>query len=178
MDVLDYVTVGAALLGAALGIVNTIWALWRDRVRLKVVPLWLSNVLTEGGAVVGTVSTEYPDGFERRPDGALGLRVINSGLIEVTVDGVGLTPSGWWHRMRRSTLIRRTMSHDAFGAVQLPRRLAPRESVTLWASPGGHMEGALRGAKRVYASTACGLDIFATSALLRRAIRWAESRTG
>lgn len=169
MGVMEGVTLGVALLGAVLGVINTCWAIWRDRVRLKVVPLWIRPAGTDNRGNTYRVNSQYQGSLEANPDGQFAIRVINRGLFEVTIESVGLTRSGWIERhWRRSKLARKALLGDGDGIVVFPKRLAPRESIVVVCSYfGAELDHALAGTERVYASTSCGVDAFGGSRLLR-----------
>lgn len=170
-------TIAGAALGAVLGVVNTWWALGRDRVHLRVVPLWHSgNRQVQNGQIL-MLTSAYAGGLEANPDGRFGLRVINRGFMAVTIESAGFTPSGYVERhFHKAELIRRPIVADADDRVRLPCRLEPRESITIWCRfVGDELDAKIRDARRVYVNTACGLDVFATSGLLRRLIREAAS---
>jgi len=77
MDWLDGLTLGVAGIGAVLGLINTVCALWRDRVRIRVKMLWTTG--KDGAAVCGVevVNLSYLSvtlndlRFERRNDDRL-----------------------------------------------------------------------------------------------------------
>lgn len=103
MGLVDWVTLGLALVGSALGIFNTVTNFHRGRVVWK---------------VVGEVQVA--------PDGTLSLRVdvVNTGRIPVTVEEVFLaTARGKQARSRKLT--------DARGWPRMPCELAPGKKVTI-----------------------------------------------
>lgn len=170
-------TIAGAAIGAVLGVINTWWALWRDRVRLLVIPLWHAGDVRMQNGQIARITSAYAGGLQRNPEGRFGVQVINRGFVEVTVVSVGITPSGLLDRhFFQSNFQRRFIGGDADGLVRLPHRLAPRESITIWCRyVGAELDASLRGAARVYVQTACGLNVFATSPLFRLLAR--EART-
>jgi len=176
MGVVQGVTLGVALLGAALGVINTFWALWRDRVRLRLVPVWERGLVVLDDGQSMSVQTEFEAGLESNPDGRIGLRVINRGLVDVTIRSVGFTDAGVLVRtFRRARVRRRPILGDADGRVQLPCRLGARESITVWcADVGDQLDAKLAGVTRAYVSTDCGLTVYRTTPMLRRLAREAR----
>lgn len=166
-------TIAGAALGAVLGIVHTWWALGRDRVRLRIVPLWHSGDRQMENGQVLRVTSAYAGGLKANPDGRFGVRVINRGFMAVTIEGVGFTSTGLFERhIRNAKLVRRAIAGDADDVVRLPCRLEPRTSITIWCSfVGDELDAKIHDARRVYVNTACGLDVFATSGLFRRLVR-------
>ncbi|GAB2493100.1 hypothetical protein GCM10027084_02190 [Pseudoxanthomonas sangjuensis] len=169
MDWKEGMTFGVALLGAVLGVINTVWALYRDRVRLRVRAVWLSRVFQISGTTqLAGQTSEFAGVLERSPDGHFGVRVTNLGFVEVTIDSMGLTSTGFFKRRFGRRLQRSPIISDAMNAVSLPYRLKPRETITVWTARDEATVGkALAKAKRVYASTSCGVDVFGASGLLR-----------
>ena len=177
MDTLEGITVVAAGLGVALGLINTVWALWRDRVRVRVTPMWGRYSSGGDGRCAGSVHSEFPGVLEQNPGGDFGVRVTNLGFVEVTISSVGFTPNRFFDRHRPERLLRQAIAGDAAGLVAFPIRMPPRSSVIVWAAASPTRDAVLRGATRVYASTACGMDVFATSRLLKAVkVRLSEHR--
>lgn len=184
MAAVSNITIAAAAVGAVLGIINTAWALRRDLLRLRVQAVWMYDTIRfQGGA--GAVMSQYSsvldverrDGSDLARAGRLGVRVTNLGLAEVTIDGVGLTSSGFIARRIPRKRRRMPIMGDSLGAVSLPVRLKSRESITVWSAPNADaLRGVLSAATRVYASTACGADVYGTSGLLRRLVKQARKR--
>jgi len=166
---MEAVTLGIALLGAALGVINTWWGLYRDRVRLKVSVVWQTSaaILEGSNRMLGRVSA-FPEAMTRVPDGRIGIRVVNLGFVPIQLEAVGFTTSGWFARRRRRALKVRSLVACAFESVELPVRLEPRQAVVLYAEGGREVtDRATKGVTRVYAKTGCGLHVFGTSGLLR-----------
>lgn len=163
-------TIAGAALGAVLGVINTWWALFRDRVRLQVIPLWHGGDRQMQNGQIARLTSAFAGSLEHHPDGRIGVRVINRSFFEITIESVGFTPSGYADRhLRKARLVRRFIGGDADDLVRLPCRLAPRESITIWcAFVGDQLDANIHDARRVYVTTACGLDVFATSGLFRR----------
>jgi len=162
-------TFGIALLGAVLGVINTVRSMWRDRVKIRAVPVYQGRLLQVRDGRVGRVVTEFAHNLDNFPDGVVGIRVTNLGFLEVTIANVGFTASNLVTRHRRSLFRRIPILDDAGGAVTFPRVLKPRESINVWAAgfdDVGFVDR-LRTITRVYATTDCGVDVFGTSGLLR-----------
>lgn len=162
------VTLVIALTGAVLGVINTWRSMRRDRVRLRVVPVWESRRIQKANGAMLSLASDV-EGSLQDPEGRLGVRVTNLGFVEVTLVSVGFARSGIVARHFAGGLQRDAIAGDFYGEVQLPTRLQSRESITIWASSvGAALDARLKGVNRVYAHTACGLDAFGASALLRR----------
>lgn len=171
-------TIAGAALGAVLGVVNTWWALGRDRVRLRIVPVWHSGDQQMQNGQVSRTTSAYAGALQTYPDGRLGVRIINRGFMAVIIEDVGFTASGYFNRhLRKAQLIRRSSRGDADDLVRLPVKLEPRASITIWClQTGTNLDAKVHDARRVYVNTACGLDIFATSRLFRRLAKRATAR--
>jgi len=176
---MDGITLALALLGAALGVVNTLWVLFRDTVRIRVVPVWM----TGGGTVAGTRTEQdfvrYSDNelsVAEVPNGQIGLRIINTGFTEITISSVGWCRSPWPKRhFKRWRLLSHILA-DAVENTVLPARLAPRSAITVWAlGRGAAVDGALAGKFTGYARTECGLTVFGTNGVLRAALARARA---
>ncbi len=167
LDIGRAVTLGIALLGAVLGVINTCWALWRDRVRIKVTPVLMTRVQDgiNGQEMVGL--TRYArDNLDA--DSVIGVQVVNLGVVECTVVAVGINPDGWprrWNPRRRRVS---AFPGDAMSQVRLPVRLAPRSGFTIWCPFNGKALDAFLPPRSVcFASTACGIVVFGNSPALR-----------
>lgn len=78
VTVLDLVTLGIASAGLLLAMINTYWAMRRDRVRLKVEPIWLMDHgnhidRADNPAGVFVATSTRPDAPERLPGGHIDL---------------------------------------------------------------------------------------------------------
>ncbi len=176
MEWTDGVTLGLAVLGAGLGVFNALREIYRDKVRLRVTPVWM----TQRATIIGSSSravmfTRKEDGVDRNPNGWIGVQVINTGFVEVTIDSVGFTPSGFLDRHRPDKFRARPIISDFVEAATFPVRLPPRTSVTIWSSARHEdLHRALKGVTRAYAETACEVVVFGRSPLLRRLVAQAE----
>ena len=124
------VTLGIALLGAALGIINTCHQLSRDRVKLKVIP---------------KITRIVRDGESTGPH--LCIEVVNLSTFAVTISHVGLRCKKRYEEVHYPIL------HDG---GRWPRRLEPRHSVTAYFSEDWH-ELDFRKVRKAYAFTECNV---------------------
>ena len=178
IDVVQGVTLGIAVLGAALGVFNAVRSVVRDsaRLRVQVVVQRSADVATAGGA---RPFSEFANALSYADGGRVGLRITNIGLLEVTLSNVGLTSSGFWvRRVRRDKIVRSAVSRTAEGVAVVPMAIKPRESVTIWIAEmdNPHLCSRLKVVRRVYVSTECGSTFFGRSALLRALRRRAVAR--
>jgi hypothetical protein len=135
MTFTTFLTVAFAAVGAVLGIINTLYNLNQRRLKLKVSPSHL-----------------IPPDTERILHG---IGVTNLSTFAVTIQEVGMTIR-WHHPLKKRAAIIHPLVLDG---GSWPRRLEPRESVTLGFDPAG-----FRGSfPRVYAWTACGEFRYGTS---------------
>lgn len=132
----DFITLGAALLGAALGIMNTWNAMSQRRVRVRVNPAF---ALTADG---------NPFGFS--------VEIVNLSTFPLTLAEIGFEIGGG----RRASV----QSPQFLDSKNLPRRIESRESVIVLFTPqnfGVPLPEINLG--RAYARTACGRIIFGDS---------------
>lgn len=133
------VTLGIAITGAVLGVLNTWRAFDRDRIRLRVVPTLF---------------------FASNGESGLCFDIINLSHLPVTLHQVGIElrhPRG--HTF--AFVPRLTVGGG------LPHRMEARTSVTVFMPPGADRDPALREAWRVFAKTACGRAFYGTSPAFR-----------
>ena len=128
----DAWTLAIAVLGAVLGVVNTIYALDRDRVKLRIV----SKIATPVG----------PMGLG--PDHVCS-EVVNLSTFPLTINEVGFKLSGTTRRLAITDPI-------LVDGGPWPRRLEPRSSVTVYAPAGIEHQPAFGHVADVYATTDCG----------------------
>lgn len=135
------ITLGIALLGAVLGVINTWRSLSKSRIRLKVVPAYAIPV----GAA------------DRRLEFAI--EITNLSAFAVTVYDAGV----FFHGTKRRGAILNPVFSDG---GQWPRRLEPRSSVSVYSqipeSPDGHR------IRCAYAKTQCGHTQTGTSPALKQ----------
>lgn len=125
------ITLGLAILGAVLGILNAWVSLRRDQVRLRVRPL--SVIVTHG----------LPFDF--------GIEVINLSLFPVTLEEVGFTLDGNSANCGDRAVV--FQPHTSDGGPW-PRRLEPLPAVTLYFETR-YLPRPLSRLGRAYARTAC-----------------------
>lgn len=135
---LQGVTLGIALLGAGLGLLNA-WRNWsQDRVKVLVIP----TAAVDGGG-----------------DWYVSVEVRNLSTFGITVKAVGFTSMDPRRHMQvvapRFTL-----------GERLPVRLEPRTSCTALMAVGANVH-ALAHARQAYIDTACGRRFFGSSPALR-----------
>ena len=111
----DFLTIGCAVLGATLGIINTFVGLNQRRVNLRVTP----NLYVRFEN--GTYSTKK----DLLPDGSLAIEVINLSGFPLTIVEAGFTLKGETRRMACG-------KNFTFDNKPWPRRLDSRESVTVY----------------------------------------------
>ncbi len=139
----DYITLGAALLGAGLGIMNTWHAISARRVRLRVRPSF----------AIGPAGQQM-----------FSIEVVNLSSFPLTISEVGFSLD--WRDIDRGSRAAVTMP-IVIDRKPWPRRLEAREAVSLYFDPpdpgrGGKMIG------KAYAQTSCGEVCYGTSPALRQ----------
>lgn len=122
----DGITLGIALLGAVLGVLNFWRAVTRDRVWLKVM---LRSYITPAG-------------------GGVCIEVINLSFLPVTVSQIGFTLPD------KKIAIPTTVS--LFNGVNFPQRLEPRASFTYNYPMGTADPVSMAPFRHAFARTACG----------------------
>ena len=140
-DLLQAVTLAIALLGAALGVINTWHSLDKSRVKLLVRP---KHAIPFGGA-------------DQRL--TFCIEVINMSAFAVTVDDIGVFYKG---TDRRGSITQPVLVDGG----KWPRRLEPRSSVSIYGqspiSSAGHV------IRCAYARTECGHTQVGTSPALKQ----------
>jgi hypothetical protein len=139
------ITLAIALLGAVLGIINTLHQLNRDRVRLRVTPKVVN--LISGGNV---------------SDSKLCIEVINLSTFAVTVCGVG------FKSQKHDLLVINPLLYD--GGIW-PRRLEPRQSVTAFLSEDWKQNKDIPLARKAFARTECGVSCYGSIKQLKKQLR-------
>lgn len=132
MTVMDAITLGIAVLGAVLGVMSMWRDIDRDRVKLRVSPKW-AEVHAPG----------------EDPTPRLCIEVLNLSAFPVTVCEVGLTMRGLEGRLVFITPI-------LYDRKPWPRRLEPREAVSVYCSPQVAQQKEMLLARKAYAKTECG----------------------
>jgi hypothetical protein len=136
------------ILGLVFNFLNTWRAFDRDRVKLKVVPRL---------AMFFTMGQRYD---------CLSIDVVNLGFVPVTVSRVVL-PIDSEHELHFT-------QHPQY-KVELPRRLEPRESVTIMATPDLQLNPQFASVLSARASTACGRHFDGTSPALKSFVKKARN---
>jgi len=162
MNFITSMTLAIAVLGAVLGIINTIHSLNRDRILLKVIPEWV-----------------VPKGHDERD---LGIRVINLSYIAVSVEEIGFEIKGEKIPLFDPSFEEVevplfdsgvSLSRAALGERMFPKRLEPRTSMTVTV-PGEVLKSLkseeFKKIKIAYAITNCGLIFKGSSGALRQAV--------
>lgn len=139
----EAITLGIALLGAVLGLMNTWQAISAGRVKLRVKPAF----------AIG-----YPHG-----ESMFSIEVVNLSSFPVTISEVGLTLGGNSLGQQRAAVTQPIMIDGG----QWPRRLEAREAVSLYFDPSS-MGRSGKAIGRAYARTACGEARYGTSGALRQ----------
>lgn len=137
-QIVQGITLGIALLGAVLGVINTWNSLSKSRVKLKVIP---SHVIAEDSSI------------------EFAIEITNLSAFPVTISDAGVLYHG--------TSARGALIHPIFSdGGQWPKRLEPRSSISIFSSfpysTSGHR------IKCAYAKTQCGYVKKGTSPALRQ----------
>ncbi len=146
----EVVIIAIAAVGAVLGILNTAFALWQKRVRLRV-RVMMTLERDERICVVVTNLSEFP----------------------VTIEKVGFVLDAWYLRTLIKIPVLRliadkstrgylvinnpTVAGRRLDEHTLPARLLPRESLTALGNPREHLKPESRQVRRAFALTACGV---------------------
>jgi hypothetical protein len=144
------ITLGIALLGAALGVLNYWRSVTRDRICLRVSARWYTDP-------------------ERTING-VGIEVVNLGFFPVTVAEIGFLGPG------RTRFPEAVGMHNS----SLPHRLEPRAAFTALLPAGAQNDDAFARIVGAYATTVCGLRFTADGRQVRdclKTARTAEKRT-
>lgn len=134
IDWMKWITFSLAVLGSALGVMNTWRAIDRDKVKLRV-------RFTNG---VTNVS-----GFTQN---VCGIEITNLSAFPVTVTEIGIHPANSTHKS--------IFLPPFMGGVSLPSRLEAREQMTAFI-PAENVNTNLK-YKDVYAKMACGVVVIDT----------------
>lgn len=142
------ITLAVALLGAALGILNTWQSFYRNRLRVSVSP-----------------RKAIAAGQEPR----LCFEIVNRGYLPVTISGIGLRLRRPRHRHYFAFLAR------TIDGAALPQRMEPRTSMTLFMPIDADHDPLIREARDAFVTTACGRTFRGNSQTLRSHIRMLRS---
>lgn len=142
------ITLGIALLGAVLGVLNT----WRDFERDRL-----------------CVSVSPRKAFASGQEPRICFEIVNRGYLPVTISMIGL-------RLRRPRhqeffyFPTRTLDGES-----LPQRMEPRTSITLFMQVGADRDPLMREAQDAFVTTACGRTFRGNSQTLRAHIKMLRS---
>jgi len=145
LNVLQGITLGIALLGAALGVINTWVRLREDRVRLRV---------SAAHSILGGPFGVSP--------WHLSIQVVNLSSFPVRVVEIGLEPG---NTPKSKLTILSPMTADS---GPWPRRLESREGVTIICPPDLLSNPELTHVKRAYVRTECGTMCRGSTPALRQ----------
>jgi hypothetical protein len=131
MEYFEIVTFAIAVLGAVLGVINTLVGLSKERVKLVVTP---KQAIPIGGA---------PENLQ------FCIEVVNLSSFPVTISEVGILYRG----TKKRSVIPNPVTPDS---GTFPRRLEPRSAITLYSeNPKPLIDG--KRMQCVYAKTDCGI---------------------
>jgi hypothetical protein len=150
------------LIGAILGIFNTIQQFRKDKVRLKLVPKIYRHEANGGHLCSARIPTENEKAWH-----GMCLEIINLSVFAVTIDEIGLLSSDEDSRIVFPTA-------ELSNNESLPKRLEPRASVTCYIpsnSPATILNEGLPFAKGFYATTSCGVTATGKSAISKWLIK-------
>lgn len=137
---MDEFTLGVALLGAILGILNTWHDINQARVRLSVFP-----------------SMAYAT-HDRRWRLCIG--VVNRSAFPVTIAQVGFTMEGTREQMA-------TIQPDIIDGGKFPRRLEAHDAFTVYLDPTVHEGADFQRTSRAYARTTTGHEVYSGKKAVR-----------
>ncbi len=144
MTVVGGITLGIAILGAALGVINTWRSVDASRVKLKVTP---------GHAISVGAPAPLLEFY---------IAVTNLSTFPVTIEEVGVFYRG---TQKRDVFPAQVFNDDG----GWPRRLEPRSSVSVYAARPENLPG--HRIKSAYARTSCGVTAVGRSPALRQIAR-------
>jgi hypothetical protein len=147
MTIVQGITLGIAILGAILGIINTWHAIDTRRIKLKVVP-----ALAE---------------FQPSGEKSICVEVINLGAFPITVSDVGFLRRGTRARL---AIIRPIILDEG----SFPRRLEAHSAFTVHTTGVIDDPFTLRTIKCAYAKTQCGFVQKGTSGMLKSLVMTAK----
>lgn len=132
-DLINLITFGIAVVGAILGIINTVYAINKDRVRLKVCPVF-----------------GYTFGAPHLKEQYIGVEIINLSMFPVSINQAGFMLE---NTTQRAVILRPLTTQ---GAIYLPYKLPSREKITLYADYDSIMEDPIL-IKYAYCETECAI---------------------
>lgn len=171
MNLKDWVTLIAAIIGVLLGIYNFIHTRLSESVRLKIIPkasTWLGRDAAGSDVYFHTQNDYDLDKGVRAPD-TLSIEIINLSKFAVTVCEVGLVP-----RSKKGRMVLAVPILPAGGSW--PCKLEPRENVLVFFSPTELIsQERIASMKTAYASTVCGTTCYGSSGALHDFLRIAHA---
>jgi hypothetical protein len=170
MTELEGATLGIAVTGAVLGIINTFQTWTRDRIRIEVVPK-IYFPLRDGFLTVSAFDKHAlldPNWQLLQKHGeALCVQVSNRSFVPVTINEVGFITNT---KIGRVVLLRPL---DVSGS-KLPHRLEQFSDTTIYGQQGGTIAEQLRHIKKAYCKTACGRTFYGNSPAVKDLVRRAR----
>lgn len=169
MTIMDYVTLGTAITGAILGIINTYNRYSDKRLRLRVVPM--IGIMRGSRAILTTdrdvsrVQQLFRESIPHR----LCIRVTNLSIFPVTIAEVGI---GRLEEARSSFYDPEITPPGR----KMPARLEPRESITAYAAIGDTPCGESMRPPVAYARTDCGHVRYGKSPVLTQYVMELKER--
>lgn len=160
MTVTQFITLGIALVGAILGIVNTWHNLRQSRVRLKVTP--------QTAQFIGPNEGVWTSSRELLPGAVPCIEVVNLSSFPVTIDEVGYSKRSITGRFAVPVPL-------VYDNKPWPRRLEPRESVTAYLKIEREHCPMLRGLHKAYAKTTCDTIVYGNSRALQQLIEFVKA---
>ena len=153
------ITIGLALLGATLGVLNTWSQLSKNRVRLRVIPRIAFGIGDAKFLVSGLTQKAKEMLCSARP-ARLCIEVVNLSAFAVTIQDVGFGCVD----VERHSLVQPELSR----AKSWPVRLESREAITAYATVGvfGLKPEIVKNAK-AYAKTDCGKVWYGSSPIFK-----------
>jgi len=150
MSIAEVITLSIAIVGAALGIINTFHIVSRDKIKLLIKPVWITTTV---GPVIG--------------DTTIGIEVINLSFVPVTIREVGFDVPG-----NIKFIPRRPWTTDG---GPYPRELEPRTSFTVVFDKSFTKSPNFENAICAFARTACGIKFKSTSSALKQVKKGTDS---
>jgi hypothetical protein len=163
------IAAACGLLGAVLGIINTCYLVSRNRLRLRVRPMFMAMSGGQGTAIVRHEGIPFPPGT----GSCLSIEVLNLSSFPVTVCEVGL--QGATVKTERMIVFPGSTLGD-----QLPKRLEPRVSMLVIGPAETSLcanASRLGRSVKAYAKTSCGCIVRGTSPALKQYVHERMNRT-
>jgi len=146
MSITEAITLAIAVLGAVLGVINTWRAIDRDRIKIRVCPIWSFINLA------GNMQTRF------------GVEITNLSSVPITVSQVGFLLSG--DKEKQFVFMPECVDGGTF-----PRRMEPRTAMSALMTIGSEDNPTFGHVSCAFVTTACGKRITGTSPALRGLIQ-------